>query len=171
MEQLKLINPENASEEEAESYLVREAARAVVFDGERNVALLHVSKNGYYKLPGGGVDEGESFEKALQRECLEEIGCEVEILAEIGSIVEYRKIFNIKQISYCYLAKIKGEKGIPALEEGEIEDGFKEVWLPYDKALEAITKNITHVFEGKAYIVPRDIIFLKEAEKHFDKLD
>ena len=171
MNQLKLLNPENASEEEVKTYTVREAARAVVFDGDKNVALLHVSKSGYYKLPGGGIEKEEDIETALRRECIEEIGCEIEILGEIGSITEYRKIFNITQISYCFLARLKGEKGIPAFEEGETEDGFKEIWLPYNEALEAIKKNTTHEFEGRAYIVPRDIIFLEEAKKYLEKLD
>lgn len=169
MDQLKLINPEQASEEEVKSYPVRNAARAVVFDNEKNVALLHVSKFGYYKLPGGGVEESEDIKTALQRECREEIGCEIEILGEIGSIVEYRKMFNIKQISYCYIAKLKGEKGVPNFDEGETEEGFKEVWMPYDKAMEAITQNIASNFEASAYIVPRDIIFLEAAKKYFDK--
>ncbi len=169
MDQLKLINPEQASEEEVKSYPVREAARAVVFDNEKNVALLHVSNFGYYKLPGGGLEEGEDIETALKRECMEEIGCEIEVFGEIGSITEYRKIFNLTQISYCYLAKVKGEKGTPNFEEGEIEEGFKEVWLPYEKALETITQNTTQDFEGSEYIVPRDIIFLEAAKRSFDK--
>ncbi len=170
MEQLKLINPEQVSEEEVKSYSVRKAARAVVFDKEKNVALLHVSKAGYYKLPGGGVEGGENIQTALQRECWEEIGCEVEILGEIGSITEYRKMFSITQISYCYLAKLKGEKGVPNFDKGETEEGFKEIWMPYDKAMEAITQNITSDFEGGEYIVPRDVIFLEVAKKYLASL-
>ncbi|MDP3948543.1 MAG: NUDIX domain-containing protein [bacterium] len=170
MEQLKLINPEQASEEEVKLYSVRKAARAVVFDKDKNVALLHVSRFGYYKLPGGGLEEGEDIETALRRECQEEIGCEIEVLGEIGSIVEYRKMFNLTQISYCYLAKVKGVKGTPNFDEGELKEGFKGVWLPYDKALETITQNIASNFEASAYIVPRDIIFLKAAKKYLANL-
>ncbi len=53
MRQLKLINPENVSEEEVKNYSTREAGRAVVFDEDKNVALLYVSREDYYKLPGG----------------------------------------------------------------------------------------------------------------------
>ena len=170
MEQLTLINPEQASEEEAESYPVRKAARAIVFDNEKNVALLHVSKFGYYKLPGGGVEESEDIKTTLQRECKEEIGCEIEVMGEIGSITEYRKIFTLTQISYCYLAKVKGEKGTPNFDDGEIKEGFKELWLPYDKALGLIIQNTTSDFEGSKYIVPRDIIFLEAAKKYINNL-
>ena len=161
-----LINPEQASEEEVKSYPVRKTARAVVFDNEKNVVLLYVSKAGYYKLPGGGLEGDEDIETALRRECQEEIGCEIEIIGEVGSITEYRKIFNIKQISYCYLARVKGEKRAPNFTIKESEDGFEPVWLSYEKALEAITQTTTSDFEGSVYIVPRDIIFLKEAKKY-----
>ncbi len=170
MEQLKLINPEQVSEDAVKSYPVRKAARAVVFDDEKNVALLHVSKAGYYKLPGGGLEESENVEIALVRECQEEIGCEVEIIAEIGSIVEYRKMFTLTQISYCYLAKVKGKKGTPHFTDEELENGFKQVWLPYEKAIEVTTQSATSDFEGSAYIVPRDIIFLETAKKYLSNL-
>jgi 8-oxo-dGTP pyrophosphatase MutT (NUDIX family) len=96
MKLIKIINPENVSEEEVKGYRTREAGRAVVFDDEGKVALLSVSKENYYKLPGGGVEEGEDKITALHRECQEEIGCDVEIVNELGFIVEYRKIFTLK---------------------------------------------------------------------------
>ena len=68
----------------------REAARAVVFDFENKVALLHVKKHAYHKLPGGGLEEGEDIKTALEREMMEEIGCQVEVQNEIGEIIEYR---------------------------------------------------------------------------------
>lgn len=165
MKQLKLINPENASEEEVKSYNTREAARAIVIDKDGNIALLYVSKSNYYKLPGGGIDEGENKNSALLRECKEEIGCEVEVLSEIGSIVEYRKIQNLKQTSYCYLAKVRGDKGTPSFTESEIGAGFKQVWLSYDNALDAMRGGKPPHTEGKEYIKPRDTTFLEEAKE------
>lgn len=166
MKELALINPENASEEEVLSYAVREAARAVVVDGDGNIAMLHVSNEGYYKLPGGGLEDSEDQITALKRECQEEIGCDIEVIGEVGSIVEYRKIFNLKQISYCYLARLKGAKGSPHFEKDELEDGFKELWLPYDDALRAISESKTTNFRGSAYMVPRDTLFLMEAGEY-----
>src|SRR5688572_4730076 len=113
MKELLLINPESVTEEEVKEYPVREAARAIVTDEDGLIALLHVSNKNYYKLPGGGMEKGEDRIQALKRECLEEIGCHIEVTGEIGSIVEYRKIFHIKQISHCYLARLKGSKGTP----------------------------------------------------------
>ena len=47
MQTLKTINPENVTEQELSEYPSREAARAVVFDRDNNVALLFVSKENY----------------------------------------------------------------------------------------------------------------------------
>ena len=166
MKHLKLINPENVSEEEVESYRLREAARAIVFDEDKKIALLHVKKEHYYKLPGGGMEDGEDKMKALERECQEEIGCNVEVVSEVGSIVEYRKIFTLKQTSYCYLAKVKGKKGTPDFTDDEKENGFEQVWLFYIEALKAITGSKATSVEGRSYIVPRDTAFLEEAKNY-----
>lgn len=166
MKELALINPENVSEDEANTYPIREAARAVVIDKDGMIALLHVSKEKYYKLPGGGIEQSEDKKMALERECLEEIGSNVEIVGEIGIVVEYRKIFQLKQISYCYLAKLKGEKGTPNFTEEELKGGFEQVWLPYDKALELLSNNKATNVEGRDYIVPRDTILLTASRKN-----
>jgi 8-oxo-dGTP pyrophosphatase MutT (NUDIX family) len=166
MKYLKLINPENVSEEEVKNYKVREAARAVVFDENNKIALLHVSKERYYKLPGGGLEGSEDQAVALQRECKEEIGCNIEVVGEIGSIIEYRKIFNLKQTSYCYLAKVKGPKGTPDFTDDEKENGFEQVWLSYNDALKALIESKASSIEGSDYIVPRDTTFLEEAGTH-----
>jgi 8-oxo-dGTP diphosphatase len=170
MKQLAIINPENVTDEEANGYSTRDAARAVVFDENKFVALLYVSEEKYYKLPGGGIDDLEDIEKALHRECLEEIGSDIDVVTEIGSIVEYRKIFNLKQSSFCYLAKIKGKKGVSNFTEEELKKGFRPVWLAYEEALKDLSNNIATSFEGKNYIVPRDVTFLKEAKKYLDNL-
>jgi 8-oxo-dGTP diphosphatase len=88
----------------------RRAVRAVVLDKTGQVALLNVSRKGYHKLPGGGIDEGEDMQVALERELLEEIGCKAEIVAEIGKILEYRDEWQQFQESYCYLAKLVGDQ-------------------------------------------------------------
>jgi 8-oxo-dGTP pyrophosphatase MutT (NUDIX family) len=166
MRQLKLINPENVSEEEVKSYRTRQAVRAIVLDEENKIALLHVTKENYYKLPGGGIEDGEDKMKALERECQEEIGCAVEVMGEVGSIIEYRRIFSLKQTSYCYVAKLKGLKGETSFTDDEKENGFKQVWLSYDEALKALKESHATSVEGSDYIVPRDTTFLEEAETY-----
>jgi len=161
MKLIKILNPENASEKEVEKFRVRQAARAIVYDKDQNVAILNVSKQNYHKLPGGGVEEGEDLYSALKRECKEELGCDVEIYGEVGQIIEYRKIFNLKQISSCYLVRVIGEKGSPSFTEEEIENGFQIQWLPLKKAILILNSDLPLNDEGKLYIVPRDKTFLE----------
>ena len=59
--------------------------QAVSFIDNNNVVIYkHV--DGYYGLPGGSVEENESFEEALKREIREEIACEVLDYGLIGYV-------------------------------------------------------------------------------------
>lgn len=147
-----------------EKFIERKASRAVVFDKENNVALFHATKKHYHKLPGGGVDEGESIEAALTREIKEEIGCEIDNIRELGVIEEYRNKFKMHQFSYCFIANVSGEKGIPHLEEGEIEEGFITEWMDLNTAIKTLEEESgVEDYQGK-FIQMRDLTFLKEAE-------
>jgi ADP-ribose pyrophosphatase YjhB (NUDIX family) len=137
-----------------------------VLDQDNNVALLHATKTDYYKLPGGGLDDDTDKVIALKRECQEEIGCNVEVLGEIGLVNEWRKFCNLHQISYCYLARVVGEKGVPDLTEDEIAEGFETVWLPYNEALDILRESKAEQIEAKGYMVPRDIAILEAAKSH-----
>ncbi|TRZ65029.1 MAG: NUDIX domain-containing protein [Spirochaetia bacterium] len=161
MKLLKTIKFDEVNPEELEKYEFRQTARAIVFDKEGKIALLFVSKKGYHKLPGGGIEKGESIEDALKRECLEEIGCEIKITGEIGTIIEHRKAFKINQESFCYLAKVVGEKGEPAFMDDEIEEGFLALWVSLDEAIKILETDKSDDYQGK-FIKIRDLAFLRE---------
>ncbi|MES2225781.1 MAG: NUDIX domain-containing protein [Patescibacteria group bacterium] len=164
MKDLGFINPRNVSRDEGENYSLREAARAIVRDAEGLIAMLHVTRDNYYKLPGGGVEEGEDVITALRRECQEEIGCDIEVTSEIGMITEYWQEDREKQISHCYLANLVGAKGEPSLTESERERRYKTVWLSYNDALKALRDSSLTNWEAE-YIVPREILFLEEIKE------
>jgi len=164
MKLLATLNPESASVAEADGYKRREAARAVVFDAEGNIALLSVTKAGYHKLPGGGVEAGEGVIDALMRECREEIGCNIEITETLGEIVEYRKMFKVKQTSFCYLAKVVGVKGEPNFMPDEIEDGFEVQWIPFSVAKQLLRLDRTEAKNALLYVIPREKIILEAAK-------
>ena len=169
MKQLKFVNLDNVSDNEADEYTFREAARAVVVDSDGKIALLHVTNEGYYKLPGGGIDKNEDKISALKRECLEEIGCNVEIIEEIGSIEEYQKHFLTKQVSYCYLAKVIGKIKLTNFTDEEKVRGFEPVWMTYAEAVNILKIESPSAFKGKMSIVQRDQTFLAEAGKILNK--
>lgn len=169
MKILRTTGPGNLSQEQIERLRLRKAARAVVFDATGNVALLHVQKDGYYKLPGGGIEAGEDIITALKRECLEEIGCHVEVDQELGLTVEYREQYNMKQESYCFIAHTIGSKGAPQFSKKELHDQFKAIWVPLTEAIHLATTSNTETYQG-SFIVPRDLFLLQEAEKIVNEL-
>ncbi|MDP3645758.1 MAG: NUDIX domain-containing protein [bacterium] len=171
MKVLRTIRDKDLDENTAdpEKYKERSAARAVVFDADGNVALLHATKKHYHKLAGGGVESGEDIAAALKRELLEEIGCSVENVRDLGIIEEYRNKIQLHQLSYCYLADVVGEKGAPIFEEDERADGFDPVWLGLNNAIETLESEIgVEDYEGK-FIQMRDLTFLQEAKKQIEK--
>lgn len=147
----------------------RHAARAIVRDTEGNIALLHATKNNYHKLPGGGVEDGEDKAAALDRECLEEIGCHIQNVRELGKIEEWRNRCDLPdtglhQTSFCYIADIRGEKGSPTLTESEIEEGFVTVWMPLEGAIAQLEREQADRVHYEAnFMTKRDLTFLKTA--------
>ena len=162
MHLLKTINPEKVDENNISDWQYRKAARAVVFDGENKIGLLNVSSKNYFKLPGGGIEEGEDIKIALDRECEEELGVQVEVLKEIGSIIEYRAQFKLHQTSYCFLAKTSSNKNAPDFTDEEKSSGFEIVWVEPKEALRLLNLKQTSDYEGK-FIEERDFCFLNKA--------
>jgi ADP-ribose pyrophosphatase YjhB (NUDIX family) len=163
METLLLLNPQNTAKELAETWPVRISARAVVVDAENQIALLHVQNHNYYKLPGGGLDEDETIQSALKRECREEIGCDIAIQRPIGVIEEYRTIFKLRQISHCYAAKVSGRKGKPTFTKIEQAQNFSLLWCEVNQAKAFLLHSLPNNQEGQDYIVPRDLAILNKA--------
>ena len=161
MKLLKIFNEENVSEEIVRSYKVRNASRAIVFDDVGNIALLHMTKDNYYELPGGGVEPEESLEQGCIRECKEEIGCDVEITGEVGKTLEYRMQLERVNASHCFTARVIGEKGAPTLAEDEVEMGTETIWVAKDKAIELIKTGVPKSLYDK-YIIERSIVFLNQ---------
>ena len=62
----------------------RRASRGIALDDKGNMAVFYKKNKNQYKLPGGGLDENESFEEAFIREVEEEVGCKVEIIKCMG---------------------------------------------------------------------------------------
>lgn len=54
-------------EQEVSEWDERRAARCILRRGDK-IAMLFLEEFGYHKLPGGGVEEGESVRQALKRE-------------------------------------------------------------------------------------------------------
>ncbi|MBZ9609862.1 NUDIX domain-containing protein [Clostridium estertheticum] len=145
------------------TYKLRKASRAVVLNNSRKIALLYVSKNNYHKLPGGGIEAGEDRNIALNREVMEESGVNIDILGEVGTIIEYKNMQNILQISYCFYSKVKGYIKQPSFTDEEIDNGFQLKWVALDEAILILENDTPDNYIGK-FIQIRDLLFLKKAE-------
>lgn len=133
-----------------------------MFDENKLIPVLFVSRHNYHKIPGGGIEKSEDKTQALTREVLEETGCEVEISGEIGEVNEYRSRWNLFQTSYCYIGKII-KKGEASFTKDERKNGFQLLWLSLDEAIEKFKNDKPNDYEGK-FINERDLAFLEEAK-------
>ncbi|MGL4763322.1 MAG: NUDIX hydrolase [Sarcina sp.] len=141
-------------------YNLRRAARVVLTNEQNQVALLNVTNEGYYKLPGGGIEKGETKEEAAIREVKEETGYKMELEKVIGLIIEYSDDTNLMQLSFAYKGKVT-EKASVSLSENEIEQGIKLEWFTYEEAIRVLRNAKPDSYHGK-FIVSRDLTFIEE---------
>lgn len=112
--------------------------RAIIWrDG---MLAMQQDARGEYKIPGGGMEAGETCEETLAREVLEETGLTVKMdsIEELGEIEEIRRdIFDKKIIfhrhTYFYSCKVEEEEQALHMTESEREKGFHLAWAtPFD---------------------------------------
>ena len=70
---------------------IRPGACAVIFDDGGQVLLERRSDNGFWGLPGGAVEIGESVEQAVKREVMEETGLRIEVKRLVGVYSDPRR--------------------------------------------------------------------------------
>lgn len=93
---------------------IRTAARALIILDQKVLSIKMCDKKGiFYILPGGGQRHGESLTDTLIRECLEEIGTDVEV-GELAYVREYigknhefhqihHTFHQVENVFYCSL--------------------------------------------------------------------
>jgi ADP-ribose pyrophosphatase YjhB (NUDIX family) len=116
---------------------IRTAARALIIHEQRLLTIKMRDHTGiFYILPGGGQNHGETLREGLYRECLEEIGTEVEIgeflyvREYIGKNHEFRKSHrSFHQVENVFRCSLPNPEGIgPGTEHDKKQVGVE--WIP-----------------------------------------
>lgn len=84
---------------------------------------------GYYALPGGIVEYGESVESAVVREVREETGLECEVVRLVGVYSDPDRDPRGHYVSVCFLLRVAGGK-LRASSDAEEVKVFKLSELP-----------------------------------------
>tara|TARA_B110000908_G_C10264377_1_gene462233 strand:+ start:2125 stop:2685 length:561 start_codon:yes stop_codon:yes gene_type:complete len=160
----------------------REKAEAIlIYDGK----IVAIDKGRYVQFGGGGVDPGESAEKAVRREIKEEIGCTVDRLQCVASIdaVWWPEWTEGKEKRLQRYEEFQGERshifigfvdklGKPTSTEGDAwEGGVDGNLMPLDKIIKISEEGIENAHSNfKCYhevqlTVLKSIKYFKEALK------
>ena len=118
---------------------IRIASRGIVIRDDGKIAIQYKINKNEYKLVGGGMEENEDPNITFKREVLEEAGCEIDIIRQIGIVEEYKSLQNLKQISNIFIAKVTKDLHKLNLDEGETIEGAILLWLQPREALQLIT--------------------------------
>ncbi len=152
----------------------RSSARAVIVNDIGEIWLMHAQKNDYYKLPGGGIDAGESIEEALKREVLEETGYIVRDHQYLWVVEEYREYGSdpLHHVSHGFVVHVHADQQATGLTPDEQDAQFTLVWKPLDEALKLIQENAERMGDkaedilGIKFMSAREEVFLKVAREN-----
>lgn len=143
----------------------RKATRAIVLKGE-DILLLYTKRYHDYSLPGGGIDEGESYQNGLIRELKEETGAQnVTNIEEFGLYEEFRPWYKsdfdiVHMQSYCYVCNIDEKQLMPEFEQHEIDNGMHPIWINIHCAIKHNEHTIANS-EKKGLSIERETYLLK----------
>lgn len=122
----------------------RNSARSIIIRNGK-IAMIHSQKYDYYKLPGGGVENGENPIEAMIRETQEEAGLIVipETVKEYGYIHRIQRSDSnatecFVQDNYYYLCDVMDSLSSQKLDDYESKEFYQ---LEFIDPLLAINKN------------------------------
>ena len=164
------VGLENTGEDPA-NFVVKEGARALLLNEKKQVALIHSTNRGWYKLPGGGRENDELIYESLHREVLEETGYEIEKIRPLGNEMNIRSQWQMIGKVYLFLCRAKKFVGKEPMQD-EIEDGDVLEWFDsFDDAIAALESvKLDEIdFYGAYFFTRREIDTLKYAKKELER--
>ncbi len=117
-----------------------EKVRALIIK-DNKILLVHRIASNIYSLPGGGVENGENYQMAVERECYEEAKAKVKFKSVVG-ILNYdvnmtcksEKFLSTRIEYYCwcdFISFIKNKKFFGL--NGEFFEKVEVVWQSLDQ--------------------------------------
>ena len=91
----------------------RQIVRAIVVDDAGNYYFVRAVRDDEFgaatliETSGGGVEPGEALDAAIRRELMEELGAEVEILAQIGVVSDYYNLIHRHNVNHYFLCRVR----------------------------------------------------------------
>jgi len=119
---------------------LRISARAIVLNELNQIALTHIQADDhfghrdYYELPGGGVQDGESIYRAVQREIMEELGFHTRLVGEIGEVYDYYNLIKQENRSIYFILKCDNYCGTN-WQPRELQLIKEIIWVPIKEAI------------------------------------
>ncbi len=151
----KLTDKEVLGTDGLATALPRYTSRAILKNRQGLYAVMYSKKFNLYSLPGGGVENEESFLDALHWEMLEETGCTCDQVEELGFIEENRFHAEYTQVSCYYVVTTFGPSQMPELTVTEEDNGTFLQWYPLEKVIELIKKPV-HTTNQRRFLQARD---------------
>ena len=115
---------------------IRRAARCAVFDGDK-ILCVCMTNSMVFMLPGGGLEENETYADCCKREVEEETGLVVDISECALKIIEY---YGDEKFETCYfLGRVIGQTNA-RLTMNEARHCLKPYWIIKDEMFNIFSK-------------------------------
>ena len=162
---MRFINELEDTEYEFHGFThTREIVRGIILNEKDEVCLEYIydddgfGHRDYYETPGGGIDKGEDHKEALNRECEEEIGYHIEVLQDLGLVIDNYNLIKRRNHNYYYLARITEKCPMHRLAE-EDRRIKKIIFVNIDEAI-SLYENMQDELVGKI-VKNRELPILK----------
>lgn len=148
-------------------YGKRVTVKAIVRNEKGQFGFVTNPVHRFYLLAGGGA-ESQDLMMEIKRECVEEIGYEVDVVREIGRIHEFRDRDAKEYETICFLVVINKKIGKDLRTEDEKNNGLSVVWLESEDAQKILKEQVVKVERGEvgfyntAFNIMRDQLFFAD---------
>jgi len=145
---------------------IRNSAKAVIIVDDRLLLTKNRDDRGFFYLfPGGGQEKGEELKDAVVRECMEEMGREVEagellfVREYIGKNHQFAETdHDFHQVEFYFRCRLKSPEAdaVHASQPDDHQVGVE--WIPLDRLHEievypnALVKKLQNGVRGPCYI-------------------